>query len=194
MVFLFHGVSLLSARNIDLSPFLRAHPSSSPPLPPQLPFLLTCPSSAAPPPQLLLLLSCPSSSHLSPYPTPPSTFFLTPFPLLLILPCRSLSPCSSAQCPQTFSANTPGGSGRRGQLLPSMADTILAGHYDCACYHSVHCTYTVVSGLGDCACYHSVHCTYTVGTEGRLGACAGNREATSPSKEGYQVRPTASPM
>ena len=156
-------------------------PTSSTAPPPHLPFLLNCPfSSTAPPPQLLFLLDCSSSSAAPPpltcLPIPPHPLLSSSLPSLFsILPCRSLSPCSSAQCPQTFSANTPGGSGRRGQLLPSMADTILAGHYDCACYHSVHCT-------------------YTVGTEGRLGACAGNREATSPSKEGYQVRPTASPM
>ena len=60
-------------------PLLLNCPSSSA-APPQLPLLLNCPSSSAAPPQLPLLLICPSSSHLSPYPTPPSTFFLTPLP------------------------------------------------------------------------------------------------------------------
>ena len=130
-------------------PLLLNCPSSSAALPPQLPLLLSCPSSsAAPPPQLPLLLSCPSSTApsphlpllLSPVSLPHPTLYFLPHspPFLLILRCRALPHCSSAQCPQTFSANTPGGSGRRGQLLRSMADSILAGHYDCTCYHSVH--------------------------------------------------------
>ena len=167
-------VSLLSAHHTDLSPFFQAHPSSSAAPPPhlplhfncpssstappsQLPLLLSCPSSsAAPPPQLPLLLSCPSSTApsphlpllLSPVSLPHPTLYFLPHspPFLLKLCCRALPHCSSAQCPQTFSANTPGGSGRRGQLLRSMADTILAGHYDCACYHSVH-TYVHVRAL-----------------------------------------------
>ena len=151
-------ISHLSSKHTpppQLPLLLLSCPSSSAP-PSQMLLLLNCPSSSAAPPQLPLLLSCPSSSapppqlslFLSPVSLPHPTLYFLPHspPFLLILCCRALPHCSSAQCPQTFSANTPGGSGRRGQLLRGMADTILAGHFDCACYHSVH-TYVHVRTL-----------------------------------------------